>query len=225
MKAVVVTLVGISLLGISSAAAFVYSGTYNVAATDHHWSSTYWLLEKARIRSIRSHAAGIAVPTGYDAPDKVLSAVDHFAEHCTVCHGGPGVDRGDFATGMYPQPPDLTNVSKHYNQAELFWILKHGIKMSGMPSMADDGDNMLWATVGFLEKLPDMSPDDYNNLRMAAQAQGGGHHGMMNMDGMNMPGMGHDQSTQDSDPTSQEAPPKARAASPETPDGDKKGDR
>jgi hypothetical protein len=38
-----------------------------------------------------------------------------------------------------------------------------GIKMSGMPSMASDGDEMLWATVALLRKLPNMSEDDYNS--------------------------------------------------------------
>lgn len=220
MKTVVLTLIGVALLGISGAAAFVYSGTYNVAATDHHWSATYWLLEKARVHSIKAHAVGIVVPRGYDTHDKVVSAVDHFAEHCAVCHGGPGVDRGDFAAGMYPQPPDLADVSKRYTSPELFWILKHGIKMSGMPSMADDGDDMLWATVGFLEKLRFMSPDEYNDLWMAAQAQGGGQHGMMNM-----PGMEHGQAAENNDHASEEAPPNSGAPHPRAPDSGNQSSR
>jgi mono/diheme cytochrome c family protein len=172
------------IFGASAAAAVIYTGAYDVAATNRHWSATTWLLETARVRSIKAHAAGIAVPAGYDEQAKVLSAVGHFSEHCAVCHGAPGVDRNDLVEGMYPQPPDLTNVSKRYTPAELFWIIKNGIKMSGMPSMADDGDDVLWATVGFLERLPGMSPDDYNDLWMASQAQGS-HRGM-NM-GMPMP--------------------------------------
>ncbi|MDN3626867.1 hypothetical protein [Methylobacterium isbiliense] len=58
--------------------------------------------------------------------------------------------------------------------------------MSGMPSMESDGDAMLWSTVAFLEKLPRMSDEAYNDLWMQAQAagsQGGMNHGAMNMDG------------------------------------------
>ena len=187
VKAVVLTLIAIVLAAAAAGAAAIYSGVYNVAATDPHWPITYRILEIARNRSIRAHAAGIVVPAGYAEEKKVIAAAGHFGEHCSVCHGGPGLDRGDFAGGMYPKPPDLTNVSKRFTPSELFWILKNGIKMSGMPSMADDGDEMLWATVGFLEKLPGMTPDEYNDLWMASQAAGGQHQ-MMGMGGMDMHG-------------------------------------
>ena len=57
---------------------------------------------------------------------------EHFAEHCAVCHGAPGVPKGDNANGLYPQPPDLAITAKRYTGGELFWIIKHGIKMTGM---------------------------------------------------------------------------------------------
>ncbi|HJS85348.1 MAG TPA: c-type cytochrome [Acetobacteraceae bacterium] len=177
-KAVVLTIVAVLLVAAAAGAATIYAGAYNVAATEPHWSITYRIMDTARVRSIKAHAAGIVVPAGFDDQAKVVAAVDHFAAHCAVCHGSPGGDRGDLAAGMYPRPPDLTNVSKRYTPAELFWILKNGIKMSGMPSMADDGDDLLWATVGLLEKLPGMTPDDYNDLWMASQAAGGQHHPM-----------------------------------------------
>jgi mono/diheme cytochrome c family protein len=190
MKAVLATVLILILLGVAGFAAFVYSGAFNVAATNRHWSATYWLLETARVRSIKMHAAGIVVPDGFDDQAKVVAAVDHFSAHCAVCHGAPGAERGELAAGMYPKPPDLADVSKRFTPAELFWILKNGIKMSGMPSMSEDGDDMLWATVGFLEKLPGMTPDDYNDLWMASQAQRGNQaQHMMKMEGMRMHGM------------------------------------
>lgn len=187
LKTILLTVVSIVVLSAAAAAAYVYSGSINVAASDAHWPLTYQIMETARVRSIKAHARGIEVPPGFDEQAKIVSAVAHFSAHCSVCHGAPGVDKGEFATGMYPPPPDLTGVSKRYSPGELFWILKNGIKMSGMPSMADDGDDMLWATVGVLQKLPGMSADDYNDLWMASQAQGG--HDMHHMGGMDMNGM------------------------------------
>ncbi len=188
MKTVVLTVIVVVLVAAAAGAAVIYSGAYNVAATDQHWKLVYWIMDTTRVRSIKAHAAGIVVPGGFDDQAKVVAAVGHFAAHCAACHGGPGVDKGDLAAGMYPQPPDLTHVSQRYTPAELFWILKNGIKMSGMPSMADDGDEMLWETVAFLEKLPSMSPDDYNDLWMASQAQSGGHQHMMHMGSTGMTG-------------------------------------
>lgn len=192
LKPVLITLLVVAAAAVTAGGAFIYFGAFNVAATDPHWPVSYWVMETARVRSIKVRAAGIVAPAGFDDQSKVVSAVSHFSAHCAVCHGAPGTDKGEFAGGMYPQPPDLTEVSKRYSPGELFWILKNGIKMSGMPSMADDGDDMLWATVGFLEKLSGMSADDYNDLWMASQARGGhdmSHMGGMSMDGMDMHGM------------------------------------
>jgi mono/diheme cytochrome c family protein len=170
MRTVVSTLLIAGLMILLGASAVVYSGFYDVAATVPHWPVTVWLLEAARTRSIKAQAAGIAVPPGLDDPAKVIIGVEHYAAHCAVCHGAPGVPKGDIAQGLYPPPPDLTKTAPLYTPAELFWILKHGIKMTGMPSWSDHSDDELWATVGFLEKLPSMSEQDYANLVMASIA-------------------------------------------------------
>lgn len=186
MKTVIVTLLSSAAVAALGAAAVIYSGVFSVAATEPHWPVTYWIMEKARMRSIQANASGLVAPTGYDEPAKVVGAVGHFSEHCAVCHGGPGVKRGDIAEGMYPQPPNLVTAANRYTPGELFWILKNGIKMSAMPSMASDGDEMLWSTVAFLQKLPGMSDEDYNDLWMQSQAEGGMggmDHGAMNMGG------------------------------------------
>ena len=73
----------------------------------------------------------------------------------------------NFVDFVYPPPPDLATAAPIYTPAELFWILKHGIKMTGMPAWSDHSDEELWATVGFLEKLPGMSEEDYAKLVMA----------------------------------------------------------
>ena len=80
------------------------------------------------------------------------------------------------ARGLYPPPPDLAKTAPLYSPAELFWIVKHGVKMTGMPAWSDHSDDELWATVGFLEKLPSMSEQDYARLVMASMSNGGHHH-------------------------------------------------
>ncbi|MEL6065205.1 c-type cytochrome [Methylobacterium sp. DCY52] len=213
VKIVLVTLLSAGVLSVLIAAGVIYVGLFNVAATDPHWAATYWVLDTARVRSIKVHAAGLAPPAGYDAPKNIVSAVGHFSEHCATCHGAPGAKQSDLAEGMYPRPPSLKEVAGRYTSGELFWILKHGIKMSGMPSMESDGDAMLWATVAFLEKLPQMSDDAYNDLWMQAQAagdHGGMDHGTMNMDGagsMGQPADGHAAGPAGAGAGSAQAPP------------------
>jgi mono/diheme cytochrome c family protein len=161
------------LLGV---VAVIYVGLYDVGATEPHWPATRWILETARVRSIKAHAAGVTIPAAFDDPAKIPMGVEHFAAHCAVCHGAPGVPKGDIARGLYPAPPDLGNAAALYSPGELFWIVKHGIKMTGMPAWSDHSDDELWATVAFLQKLPGMTQDEYAKLVMASMAHGGRHH-------------------------------------------------
>jgi len=156
-------------------AGIVYSGVYDIGATAPHWGITHWVIETARVRSIKAHAAGIVAPPGLDDAARIPMGTEHFAAHCAVCHGAPGVPKGDIANGLYPQPPDLAVTVSAYSDGELFWILKHGIKMTGMPAWADHSDDELWATVAFLRKLPGMTQEEYAKLVMQSM-QGGGHH-------------------------------------------------
>lgn len=176
MRTVVASLLVAGLIVVLGGLAVIYSGLYDVAATGPDWAVTRWVLETARTRSIKARAAGIEAPHRLDDPATILIGVEHFAAHCAVCHGAPGVPKGDIAAGLNPLPPDLTHASTRYTSSELFWILKHGIKMTGMPAWSDHSDEELWATVAFLQRLPDMSEQDYAKLVMASIAQGGHHH-------------------------------------------------
>jgi len=156
--------------------AFIYSGLFDVAASEPHWSMTRWVLETARTRSIKVHAAAIQVPPRLVDPAQLLIGTEHFAAHCAVCHGAPGVPKGDIGQGLSPQPPNLAHSSERYTSSELFWIIKHGIRMTGMPAWGDHSDDELWATVAFLRKLPEMTPEDYAKLVAQVVSHGGQHH-------------------------------------------------
>jgi len=177
MRCFLVSLVVVIVLPITGGLAFICSGLFDVAASDPHWPVTGWVLETARTRSIKLHAVGIQVPPGLADPAKLLIGTEHFAAHCAVCHGAPGVPKGDIAHGLNPQPPDLAHASGLYSPSELFWILKHGIKMTGMPSWGDHSDDELWATVALVEALPNMTEQDYAKLLMESMAQGAHHSG------------------------------------------------
>ena len=166
-----ITFAGVVIAG----AVVVYSGFYDIGATTPHWGITHWVIETTRVRSIKAQAAGVTVPSGLNDPARIPMGTEHFAAHCAVCHGAPGVPKGDIANGLYPQPPDLAMTVGAYSDGELFWILKHGIKMTGMPSWADHGDDEPWATVAFVRKLPSMTQEEYTKLVMQSM-QGGGHH-------------------------------------------------
>jgi mono/diheme cytochrome c family protein len=193
MRAVLLTLVTVAVLAIAGAFTFIYAGVYDVSATQPHWPVTYWAMDTVRVQSVKARAAGITLPADLGSQANVVAGTSHFAAHCASCHGAPGVPRGDIANGLYPQPADLAQSAKRYSAGELFWIMKNGIKMSGMPAWSDHSDEELWGTVAFVQKLPGMSETDYGKLIMESMQAGGrhGHGGMQGMDHGTMPGMDH----------------------------------
>ena len=191
MRTILLTLLTLAVLAVAGAVTFIYAGVYNVAATDPHWPITYWVMDTVRTQSIKMRARSITPPPDLGDAAKVVGGTEHYAAHCASCHGAPGVPRGDIAQGLYPNPADLTYAAQRYKPGELFWILKNGIKMSGMPAWADHSDDELWGTVAFIEKLPAMSETDYGKLIMESMKQGGRHNAMPGMDHSPMPGMDH----------------------------------
>jgi mono/diheme cytochrome c family protein len=194
MRTVMLTLLAVAVLAIAGASTFIYAGAYDVSATRPHWPLTYWAMETVRVQSVKAQASGITPPPNWNDHVKVVDGTEHYAAHCASCHGAPGVPRGDIAKGLYPQPANLARSAQRYTSGEMFWILKNGIKMSGMPAWSDHSDDELWGTVAFLEKLPSMSEADYGKLIMESMKQGGRHNhddAMPGMDHGAMPGMDH----------------------------------
>ncbi len=150
---------------------FIYSGWYNVAATVHHWGITFETLETIVDRSVEHHSKSIPVPAEKDG--KLLDiGFEHYHTMCRLCHGAPGYEKEEFAKGLYPNPPNLTD--REIQQApdrELFWVIQNGIKMTGMPAfIVTHPANELWGTLLFVRKLPKMTPQDYKAL---VQSKGG----------------------------------------------------
>jgi len=139
---------------------YISSGYYNVAASDHHNSLTLWAISTTSDNSVRHHADDIVVPEG--ALQDSLGGFGHYNEMCLDCHGGPGIDREEFAEGMYPLPPTLVGIDSVWTPAQLFWIVQNGYKFTGMPAFGSTHtDEQIWKIVAFTEHLSRMSTDEY----------------------------------------------------------------
>ncbi len=166
-------LAGIAVLGIVAAGALVvFSGFYNVAADVPHTQPVYWLMQTSRDRSIEVHAANIVAPDDLADPERVSSGAGLYAEMCSRCHLAPGMERTEISRGLYPRAPELRR-GVDLTPAEEFWVVKHGIKMTGMPAWGvTHSDKLLWDVVAFLQKLPDLTPDQYRALVKSAPSHG-----------------------------------------------------
>lgn len=153
-----------SLGFVTMVAFFPYSGYYNVAATEPDSIVGQWFLHTAKYNSVRSRANAIDVPRAF-TEDQFAMGFAQYRESCVACHGAPGVEPSALGRGLSPQPPNLAMTVDRWNAAELFWILKHGIRMTGMPAWGTAySDEELWATVAFIQLLPDISPDAYRRM-------------------------------------------------------------
>ena len=163
-------LAAIVLIGAIAAAAAIYWGVYDVAATDQHLAPTYWLLKAGMRRSIVERAKNIDEPTLTDGA-LVRRGVGLYREHCLRCHGAPGIAPEPFALGMTPVPENLVPAAKTWRAAEIFWAAKKGIKMTGMPAWEYRlSDDELWAIVAFVKQLPALSPQQYRALKPQASS-------------------------------------------------------
>lgn len=172
---VFVSIVGTIVVLIGAAILFIYSGIFNIAASDPHNPAVRWVLETTMRQSVKARAEEVAVPELGD-PAMVARGGRHYRESCQTCHAGPGVERSEMGRGMRPTPPRLAREVTHWSSAELFWIVKHGIKMTGMPAWGEShGDEDLWAIVAFLERLPKLSPQEYQQLTSGSGAAEGSH--------------------------------------------------
>jgi mono/diheme cytochrome c family protein len=167
-----------------AAIAFLYSGLYPMGADTPHFKATTWVLETLREQSIARAASDLVVPEDIETSDRLLAGGADYNEMCSSCHLKPGKTSSDFTLGLYPAPPNLAlshaehphSDSEEEADKRRFWIIKHGIKASGMPAWAPGHDDeRIWNMVSFIKRLPELTPDQYQILT-AREKGSAGHH-------------------------------------------------
>lgn len=160
----------------------IYAGAYNIAADAPHTGPVTWLLTEVRERSIEARSADIAVPADLGTEPRIASGAGLYKEMCTACHLAPGMEKTELSQGLYPIAPNLARDSK-LTAEQQFWVIKHGIKMTAMPSWGvTHSDKLIWDMVAFLRKLPNLTPAEYDRLSKLAPDHDDEMKGM-NMDG------------------------------------------
>lgn len=157
--------VALALAVLPFAAIFAaWIGFFNVGASTGHWKITDWFLHFAMRSAVRTYALAV------DAPEQlprgaIQPAAGHYARGCAVCHGAPDEPRSPAVMRMLPQPPDLAAKVGEWTDAQLFRIVKHGIRFTGMPAWPTlDRDDEVWAMVAFLRELPSLDGAAYREL-------------------------------------------------------------
>ena len=161
MRTAGITLATAAAAALTGALALVYSGWYDSSATHPHTAPMNSVMDVALQRSISVRAARVSVPP-LDDPQQAIDGFRLFRAHCVQCHGAPGVPPEPFAMGLMPPPASLVDTARHWPAAEVYWVVRQGIKMTGMPAWQYRiSDEDIWNVVAFMRVLPTLSPADY----------------------------------------------------------------
>ncbi len=171
----------IIILGIP--ALWVVSGAFNVAATSRAGFIERAIAEFGREESVDNHAQKMTNPYAND-PSVLPAGLKAYREDCMTCHGVPGVERSDIAKGLNPHPPHLAwKGFAHMPDGEMFWVIKNGYRMTGMPGFGPThSDEQIWQIVSFVRHLPNLTPEEKALLTAASnQASPNGQGGAQPM--------------------------------------------
>ena len=157
-------LAGLAVAGAILGAVLVVSGAIPIKASSGHWAITEWFLHFTMRRSVATHSLSIQPPR-LDDPALILKGATHYEIGCRACHGSPGMRQPQIPLAMTPHPPELPPRIVELKARELFYIVKHGVKFTGMPAWpARNRDDEVWAVVAFLQKMPGLDAADYRRL-------------------------------------------------------------
>lgn len=153
----------LGIVGAIAAAIYFFGGFYSVSAVEPDPALVAFAVGHVRDASIDRHATETP-PFSLTDPAVIQAGARAFlARGCANCHGGPGVKWAKFSEGLRPDPPDLKEIANESDPKEIFWVVKHGINMTGMPSFArvGAGDKEIWEIAAFVKKLPTVSDSDF----------------------------------------------------------------
>ena len=151
------------------------SGVFPIAASSPP-DAIDELAESAGARAIRRHARSVTTVPGETGPAAIARGLSHYRENCLPCHGAPGTSAAEFSAGLNPGPPPL-EIDKVQSRPdnEIFWIVKNGIRMTGMPAFnINHKDDEIGDIVRFVRHLPKLSEEE--KALLAQPSTGEDHH-------------------------------------------------
>ena len=101
----------------------------------------------------------------------IAEARDHFADHCAMCHANDGSGRTQIGSNLYPPTPDMrTAVTQNLSDGELFYMIRNGIPLTGMPGWGGE-DEENWKLVLFIRHLPEILPVELELMKEINQLE------------------------------------------------------
>ncbi|SHF73498.1 Cytochrome c553 [Loktanella atrilutea] len=162
IKWIVGVFAGLAVIGGIIGALIVSLGLVTISARPPHNALTRTILHYTFKRSTANAGGSVDVPADLDSPARVALGIQHYANVCSSCHGGPELGQSPVALSMRPRPQHLASVVGEFSDEQLFVILRDGVRFSAMPAWpASQNFDEIWSVVAFLRALPDMTNAEY----------------------------------------------------------------
>lgn len=144
----------------------VWFGAFNIAATEQHDKLTLWVISVVRDRSIAVRATASPPEPPLADPQRIKTGLRSYHTMCTICHSAPGRQSSPVRQGLNPKPPRLYSKEvQRRSNAELYWIIQHGMRMTGMPAFGPThSTEKIWNLLAFVRELPKLSPQQYKAM-------------------------------------------------------------
>lgn len=151
-----VALVGVVLLILIVAALAAAASQFSLSALPEPGRVEMYLATKARHYLVQKESRESIPAPPADIQGDIKEGDDLFGTECAACHGMSGHDPTDAGRWMYPRAADLTSREvQSYSDRELFWIIRNGIRLSGMPAFGKvETDKHIWDLVRYIQTLP-----------------------------------------------------------------------
>jgi mono/diheme cytochrome c family protein len=162
MKIVLLTLLSSAALVVVAGFAYVYSGTFDIAAIHPDNAAMAWIIHQVSDRAVGARVSENTEPPGLDKSEIISAGAKLYAENCAICHNGPGLKPTKISTGLNPMPPDLFYAGRDADAAEQFWFIKNGVKMTAMPGFGPSlSDSEIWSLAAFIKSAPGITAADF----------------------------------------------------------------
>ncbi|MGH9711832.1 MAG: c-type cytochrome [Candidatus Acidiferrales bacterium] len=154
MKRFVIAGLGVLVLIVAIAAA--EASRFSLSALPEPGGTETYLANKAKHYLVRRSSREGIPPAPADRQASIKEGEVLFGTECAACHGLTGHSPTDAGRWMYPRAADLTSREvEFYSDREVFWIIKNGIRLSGMPAFCKvESDEHIWNLVHYVRTLP-----------------------------------------------------------------------
>lgn len=163
---ITLSLIALVVLALAGTVIFLKNGAQGFSARAEPSTLEVTLARTARSLALPAGARDRInpVPKTQDALDE---GMEHWADHCAVCHGNDGAGQVDMGKQMYPRAPDMRKAeTQNLTDGELFYVIENGIRLSGMPAWggSNASEQSSWKLVHFIRHLPKLSDEEIGRM-------------------------------------------------------------